>query len=165
MLKTLIIKYGIWANIFAEKMTYPHFFSKNTCELDILLTVTDNILTINNGMEWCFEKLDRGLHTWSIVLGSQNPERMYALFATHLAVVDITQGTKQAFFKFLDICFKKLKVSQYFGYTQLSYIMFAFYSLHSNTVLIHLISKADKKRMITGTELFLHEKKYVVGTH
>ena len=34
---------------FAEKMckSYSHFFSKNTCELDIVLTRTDNILTIN----------------------------------------------------------------------------------------------------------------------
>ena len=51
----LIIKYGIYANIFAEKMwvafafkSYPHFFfSKNTCELDIVLTRAVNILTTN----------------------------------------------------------------------------------------------------------------------
>ena len=54
IVKTLIIKYGIYANIFAEKKnvssickSYSHFFSKNTCELDIVLTRTINILTTN----------------------------------------------------------------------------------------------------------------------
>ena len=55
MVKTLIVKYSIYANIFAEKnvssfcicKSYSHFFSKNTCELDIVLTGTVNILTIN----------------------------------------------------------------------------------------------------------------------
>ena len=50
-----LVKYGIYANIFAEKnvssfcisKSYSHFFSKNTCELDILLTRTVNILTTN----------------------------------------------------------------------------------------------------------------------
>ena len=34
-----IIKYGMYANIFAEKIckSYSHFFSKNTSELDIVL--------------------------------------------------------------------------------------------------------------------------------
>ena len=40
------------ANIFAEKnvsscRSYSHFFSKNTCDLDIVLTRTVNILTSN----------------------------------------------------------------------------------------------------------------------
>ena len=51
----LIIKFGIYANIFAEKnvssfcicKSYSHFFSKNTCELDIVLPRTVNILTTN----------------------------------------------------------------------------------------------------------------------
>ena len=50
-LVNLLFKYGIYANIFAEKnvlrKSYSHFFSKNTCELDIVLTKTLNILTIN----------------------------------------------------------------------------------------------------------------------
>ena len=45
----LIIKYRIYDNIFAEKKKSfakaTHFFSKNTCELDIVLTRTVNILT------------------------------------------------------------------------------------------------------------------------
>ena len=52
--KTLIIKYGIYANIFAEKMWVAFdlqklltFFSKNTCELDIVFTRTVIILTTN----------------------------------------------------------------------------------------------------------------------
>ena len=53
--KTLIIKYCIYADIFAEKnessfcicKSYSHFFSKNTCELNIILTRTVNILTTN----------------------------------------------------------------------------------------------------------------------
>ena len=44
IVKTLIIKYGIYANIFAEKMWIAFalakathlFFSKNTCKLDIV---------------------------------------------------------------------------------------------------------------------------------
>ena len=48
IVKTLIIKYGIYASILAEKMQkLLTFFSKNTCELDILLTRTINILTTN----------------------------------------------------------------------------------------------------------------------
>ena len=55
VVKTLIIKYGIYANIFAEKMwvafafakTTHIFFSKNTCEFDIVLTRTVNTLTTN----------------------------------------------------------------------------------------------------------------------
>ena len=56
IVKTLNIKHGIYANIFAEKMwaafavakaTHIFFFSKNTCELDIVLTRTVNILTTN----------------------------------------------------------------------------------------------------------------------
>ena len=55
IVKTLIIRYGIYANIFAEKnvssccicKSYSYFFSKNTCELDIILTRTVNILTTN----------------------------------------------------------------------------------------------------------------------
>ena len=50
-----MIKYGIYANIFAEKIWVAFanakathiFFSKNTCELDIVLTRTVNILTTN----------------------------------------------------------------------------------------------------------------------
>ena len=52
---TLIIKYGIYACIFCWKnvsslcicKSYSHFFSKNTCELNIVLTRTVNILTTN----------------------------------------------------------------------------------------------------------------------
>ena len=55
ILLKLIIKYGIlvYANIFAEKnvssfcKSYSHFFSKNTCELAIILIRTVNILTTN----------------------------------------------------------------------------------------------------------------------
>ena len=48
----MIIKYGIYATIFAEKMWVAFaklltFFQKNTCELDIVLTRTVNILTTN----------------------------------------------------------------------------------------------------------------------
>ena len=51
----LIVKYGVFANIFAEKnvssfcicKSYLHFFSKSTCELDIVLTRTVNNLTTN----------------------------------------------------------------------------------------------------------------------
>ena len=47
------MKYGIYANIFAEKkmreaFAFTHIiFSKHTCELDIVLTRTVNILTTN----------------------------------------------------------------------------------------------------------------------
>ena len=55
--ETLIIKYGIYANIFAGKnvsslcicvcKSYSHFFfTKNTSELEIVLTKTVNILTL-----------------------------------------------------------------------------------------------------------------------
>ena len=56
MVETLIIKYGIYTNIFAEKImssvcickSYSHFFfSKNTWELDTVLTRTVNILNTN----------------------------------------------------------------------------------------------------------------------
>ena len=54
ILKTLIIKYGIYTNIFAKNLSsfcicksYSHFFGKNTCELDIVLNRTVNILTTN----------------------------------------------------------------------------------------------------------------------
>ena len=47
----MVIKYGIYANIFAEKIWFVKathiFFSKNTCELDIVVTRTFNILTTN----------------------------------------------------------------------------------------------------------------------
>ena len=54
-IKILIIKYGIYTDIFAEKMWVAFafakathiFFSKNICELDIVLTRTFNILTTN----------------------------------------------------------------------------------------------------------------------
>ena len=36
----------MYTNIFVEK-NVSHFFSKNTCELDIVLTRTVNILTTN----------------------------------------------------------------------------------------------------------------------
>ena len=45
IVKILIIKYGIYANIFAEATHI--FFSKNTCEFGIVLTGTVNILTTN----------------------------------------------------------------------------------------------------------------------
>ena len=55
-IKTLIIKYSIYVNIFAEKnvssfcicKSYSHFVSKNTCEFGIVLTRTVNILTTND---------------------------------------------------------------------------------------------------------------------
>ena len=56
IVKTFIIKYGIYANIFAEKMlvafafakaTHFFFFSKNTFELNIIITRTVNTLTTN----------------------------------------------------------------------------------------------------------------------
>ena len=55
IVKALIIKYGIYANIFCSKnvssfpicKSYSHFFSKNTYELDIVLTRTVNVLTTN----------------------------------------------------------------------------------------------------------------------
>ena len=55
IVKILIIKCGIYANIFAEKMCVAfafakatsHFFSKNTCEFNIVLTRTVSILTTN----------------------------------------------------------------------------------------------------------------------
>ena len=52
ILLKLIIKYGIYDNMFAEKnvssfCSYSQFFSKNTCELDIVFTRTVNILTTN----------------------------------------------------------------------------------------------------------------------
>ena len=48
----MIIKYSIYTNTFAEKKrfakaTYNFFFSKNTRELDIVLTKTVNILITN----------------------------------------------------------------------------------------------------------------------
>ena len=54
-LKTLIVKYGIYANIVDEKNVsslhlqklLTFFSSKNTCELDSVLTRTANILTTN----------------------------------------------------------------------------------------------------------------------
>ena len=52
IVKTLIIKYGKYTISFAEKMwvnakTTHIFFNKNTCELDIVLNRTVNILTTN----------------------------------------------------------------------------------------------------------------------
>ena len=54
-MKTLISKYGVYANIFAEKMLVAFafakathiFFNKNTYELDTVLTRTVNILVTN----------------------------------------------------------------------------------------------------------------------
>ena len=46
MVKTLIIKYGIYANILLKKNEATHIFSaKNTCELDTVLSRKINILT------------------------------------------------------------------------------------------------------------------------
>ena len=49
IVNTLIIKYGMYGNIFAKKnvSSYSHFFSKNTSELDTVLTRTVNIFTTN----------------------------------------------------------------------------------------------------------------------
>ena len=55
IIKTSIIKYGIYTNIFAEKMWVAFAFAKathiflsnNACELDIVLTRTVNVLTTN----------------------------------------------------------------------------------------------------------------------
>ena len=55
LLKLWSWKYGIYAIIFAEKnmssfcicKSYSHFFNKNICELDIVLTRTVNISTTN----------------------------------------------------------------------------------------------------------------------
>ena len=57
--KTLIIKYGIYPHIFADKMWVAFafakathiFFSKNTYDLDIVLMRTVNILTTNELIE------------------------------------------------------------------------------------------------------------------
>ena len=54
-MKILIIKYDIYCNIFAEKMWVAFAFAKaihifrrkNTCELDIALARSVNILTTN----------------------------------------------------------------------------------------------------------------------
>ena len=48
--ETLISKYGKYAHIFAETNAFAfakaiHIFQKNTCEFDIVLTKTVNILT------------------------------------------------------------------------------------------------------------------------
>ena len=56
IVKTLIINHGIYESIFAEKMWVAFafakathiFFSKNTCELDIVFNRTVNILTTYN---------------------------------------------------------------------------------------------------------------------
>ena len=42
IVKFLIIKYGLYVNIFADKI-----FQQNTCELDMVLTSTVDILTTN----------------------------------------------------------------------------------------------------------------------
>ena len=49
IVKTLIIKYGIYTKIFVEKMwkATKNFSSKITCEFDIVLTRTVNIMTTN----------------------------------------------------------------------------------------------------------------------
>ena len=56
------MKYGIYANAKATHI----FFSKNTCELDIVLTRTVNILTTNDALSnwaqintfaYCFPKV------------------------------------------------------------------------------------------------------------
>ena len=50
VVKTLIIKYGIYTNIFAEKCELQKlltFFQQNTCELDTVLTRPVFILTTN----------------------------------------------------------------------------------------------------------------------
>ena len=80
----LRVKYSIFANIFAEKMckSYPHFFSKNTCELDIVLTRTVTILTTNKlvklTMLWRtgpkFTVLDTSGFLFFTSLSTLNPE-------------------------------------------------------------------------------------------
>ena len=58
--KTLIIKYGIYTNIFAEKIckSYSHFFSKNNCELDIVLTRKLTFWPLTSSLsKQCFEQL------------------------------------------------------------------------------------------------------------
>ena len=51
--------------VFAEKI-YSHFFSKNTCELDIVLTRTVNVFTTNKlvklMMPWTSEPWFAELH-------------------------------------------------------------------------------------------------------
>ena len=67
LVKILLIKYGINSNIFDEKnvisfcicKSYSHFFSKNTCELDIVLTRTVNILTTNKLVKYA-------LNNWAL---------------------------------------------------------------------------------------------------
>ena len=62
-----IDRYGIYANIFAEKNVssfcfYWYLFSKNTCELDIVLTRTVNIRPLASSLSLqCFEQLGSGL--------------------------------------------------------------------------------------------------------
>ena len=63
-MKVLVIKYGIYAK-------YSHFFSKNTCESDIVLTRTVNILTINE-----FVKL--------MMLRTTGPCTLMWVFVVHL---------------------------------------------------------------------------------
>ena len=86
VVKTLVIKYGIYANIFAEKCEYLlhlqkllKFFSKNICELDIVLTSTVNILTtkelVRLKMLWTTEPRssmikEREIPTWDAAVAS-----------------------------------------------------------------------------------------------
>ena len=55
IVKTLITKYGIYADIFAKNVssickTYSHFFCKNICELYIVLTRTVNIWPLTSSL-------------------------------------------------------------------------------------------------------------------
>ena len=81
ILKTLIIKYGIYANIFAEKMWVAfafakatHIFQKNTYELGIALTITVNILTTNELIKWRML-----LNNWALI-------RLVLLVQSHLGL-------------------------------------------------------------------------------
>ena len=63
-------KYGIilYTNIFAEKMYfYSHFYSKNTCEFDIVLTRTVNILPTNELIKYT-EQLGPGYNICRYIL-------------------------------------------------------------------------------------------------
>ena len=98
IIKTLIIKYGIYTYIFAEKnvssfciCSYSHFFSKNTDESDIILTRTVDILTTN-------ELINDALNNWALIgnflyiavfyLSNESVNEQWA-FTVHICPEDI----------------------------------------------------------------------------
>ena len=90
------MKYGKYANIFAEKMwvhlqkLLTFFFSKNTCELDTVLTRTVNILTTNELIKltmlwttglWCvnIEELKQRSYLGVVKLNIKDPDKITQL--------------------------------------------------------------------------------------